>query len=377
MSRLDAVVHLLSIDRRIGGGYLRTFALAAVLTVAGAAAMNYLVDPFQFFRKSAHPQFAILMMRHQMPAIIRNYPFDAAVIGNSLAANLRPAMFAKYDPPLQMQNLSMLAATLNEAAIIADLALRARPLKRLYWGIGYQAVDGYKFPDFPQCMYSRIFEHLPYCYFWNIDVLRETAAKLIGYPSLSRAGWLDHLDGWQSYGDLPMDLHEHVCTMQGLIGSRDRIEAMTQFAVRRLDASPATLEGVLATSLVVPLVESHPDVRFVFFIPPIFITEFWRQTYGGNLVSYPYITQELLKHSNVELFDFQPASAVTHDPALFRDLIHAQGGTAGKMADWMLDGKDRYRVIDAAADRQALQDELRSGAKLLSAYFDERCDQGK
>jgi len=286
-------------------------------------------------------------------------------------------MFAKSDPPLQMQNLSMLAATLNEAAIIADLALRTKPLKRLYWGVGYQAVDGYKFPDFPECMYSRIFEHLPYCYLWNIDVLREAAAKLLGEPGLSRAGWRDNLDGWQSVGDLPIDLHDHVCAMRDAIGSRDRIETMTQVAVHRFDASPATAEGVLFTSLVVPLIESHPDVRFVFFVPPIFITEFWRQAYGGNLVSQPFIMQELLKHSNVELFDFQQASAVTHDPALYRDLIHTHGVVSGKMADWMLDGKDRYRVIDAAAHRQALQDELRSAAKPLGAYFDERCDQGK
>jgi hypothetical protein len=372
---LDAAIRPRSIERRIGVGYLRTLALVALLTIVGAAAMNYLVDPFQFFRKSDHPQFAILMQRHQMPGVIRHYPFDAAVIGNSTAANFRPAMFAKSAPPLQVQNLALLGSTLNEAVFVADLALRTKSLKRLYWGIGYTAVDGYKFPNFPHCMYSRFFEYLPYCYLWNIDVLRETAAKIIDAPDLSRAGWRDNLIGWQSYGDLPMDLHDHACFLQNFI--RDRIDPLTQIAINRLEQSPVTAEGLQFKSLLVPLIEAHPEVQFVFFVPPVFITEFWRQTLGGNLVSYPFMIQELLRQPNVKVFDFQQVSTVTHDPSLYRDLIHAQGDVAARMAEWMVDGKDRYRVIDFADDRKALQNELRSAAKPLSDYLDEHCGPGK
>ena len=94
------------------------------LAVVSFAATNYLVDPFQYFRKAAPPRFSVTMLRHQMPGVIRNYPFDSIVVGNSVGSNLRPLMFSAYEPQITVQNLILFGATLKEATEVVKLALK-------------------------------------------------------------------------------------------------------------------------------------------------------------------------------------------------------------------------------------------------------------
>jgi hypothetical protein len=361
-------------------GYLRIFVFSATLTIITAVAFNYFVDPFQFFRKAQHPRFSLGMMRHQMPGVIRNYPFDAAAMGNSLTANLRAEMLSNSDPPLHFVNLSMSGSTLNEVTLVADLALRIKHLRTIFWVIGYQQAYGYRFPDFPHCMYSKIFEHVPYCYLLNIDILKESVALIYGLPDLSRANWTPNLDGWQSYGYLPMDLHDHACLMQQLIGSRENIKPYTQVADSKLDPIPLSespggyaFESLGFSRLVLPLVDAHPEVRFNFFFPPVFTTEYWRQAFSGTASMHAVMKQELLKRSNVALWDFQGYSEVTENPQFYRDLYHYSADAAAKITHWMTEGNAKFRITDLETNKHMLQGELNAASDRLSSYFDERC----
>jgi len=131
--------------RRAGASYVCVLVLAALLPVAAVSIINFAVDPFQFFRKHERPKFSRTMMLHQMPGVIRNYDFDAAVVGNSLGGNLLPPYFPHY----KFQNLIAFGATLNETAEIAKLVLRKKQLKVLFWTTGYQDIrNDYRFRIF-------------------------------------------------------------------------------------------------------------------------------------------------------------------------------------------------------------------------------------
>jgi hypothetical protein len=159
---------------------LRAIAFAIFCPLAIVALTNFVVDPFQFFRPTDRAQFSTLMMRHQLPGVVRNYPFDAVVAGNSLSANLRPEWFVDYRPKVRPQNLALYGATLNEAAEAVRLALRLKPIKVVFWQIGYQPyARDYRTPDFPGCMYSSIFENFPFCYLLSIDVFREALPSVL------------------------------------------------------------------------------------------------------------------------------------------------------------------------------------------------------
>src|SRR3954467_8036308 len=97
--------------------YLTIWAAFAFLPMAAVAGINYLVDPFQYFRVSNPPRFSNLMQRSQHPGIIRNYPFNSIVVGNSFVANLQN----EFGTGIAVQNLSFWGSTLREAAYVADL----------------------------------------------------------------------------------------------------------------------------------------------------------------------------------------------------------------------------------------------------------------
>lgn len=351
--------------------YLRVLTATALLPVIAVTTVNYLIDPFQFFRRAERPQFSQLMMRHQAPGVIRHYPFDAILVGNSRGANFMPHMFRNHQPPIALQNLAMWGGTTNEAALVARAALRHRSLKTVFWIVGYQPlVEDYRLPGFPTCLYSSVLENVPYCYLLNIDILRESIAVLLGASGLSRAKWTSDLAQWQTYGDVPIALHEHACMLQRLIGSPDAIEAKTR-AVAQTLAPEHSIFSERFEQLVLPIVDAHPELRFVFIVPAIFATEYWYTAYYRGQALHSEIKRLLLARRNVEVFDFQTYSGITHDPRYFRDVDHPTKDAMAQIAHSL--GEGRYRVTDLATNIADLQNELVSTIPLLHAYFDERC----
>lgn len=361
-----------SITCRAAVGYVCVLALLALVPVGIVSLINFAVDPFQFFRKAERAKFSVVMMRHQMPGVIRNYPFDAAVVGHSLAGKFRPEHFSDYKPKLSVQNLVLFGGTLNETAEVATLALRKKTIKVLFWSIGYQNIEGdYRFPDFPHCMYSRWLEHFPACYLLNVDVLRVSVPGLLGLQIVDKAReWRDDLTRWQNYPDGLLDLSKHGCELKRFLGSIDNIARMTKRGEDLLYPLP-TPDARKFSRIILPIVDAHPEVKFVFFVPPIFATAFWLHTVNGEISGQQFIKQELLKRANVELFNFQTHHALTGYPPFFLDLFHGNEEVAGRMAYYFSQGK--FRVTDMAQDKEELRQELREAAPRLASYFNQNC----
>src|SRR5688500_3124441 len=74
--------------------FVIVFFVATVCGLTLVPAVNFWIDPFQFFRRLEQPRFSSTMLRHQLPGIVRNYEYDAVMVGNSVGGNFRPSMFA-------------------------------------------------------------------------------------------------------------------------------------------------------------------------------------------------------------------------------------------------------------------------------------------
>src|SRR4051812_4287564 len=163
--------------------YLTIWAAFAFLPMAVVAAINYLIDPFQYFRVSNPPRFSNLMQRIQAPGIIRNYDFDTLVVGNSVVANLQGWMFDRKESAVKpsVMNVSLWGSTIREDTYVVRLALNTKPVKALYWSIGRQGVlEDFRYPNFPKCMYGGGYAFVPpFCYLLNTGILWESYAPVV------------------------------------------------------------------------------------------------------------------------------------------------------------------------------------------------------
>lgn len=356
-----------------GKKHLAIWAAFALLPLLVVGSINYVVDPFQYFRISNPPRFSNLMQRPQHPGIIRNYPFNSIIVGNSFVANLQNKLFDReeFAAGSRVQNLSFWGSTLREAAYVVDLTLRTRPVKTVYWGFGREWVlTDFRYGEFPTCMYQRFWSYLPYCYLFNLDIFRESLATILALNGWSRAGWVGSLEQWKLVPSGAINLRALACEAQRAIKQVD-IDRLTRNAEN--DLAPAeTPEIERFRQIVVPIVRANRQVHFVFFIPPAHIWPVWQNAVTqGRLKRERALIDAIIGEPNVEVHDMTGLSSVTHDSARFSDMIHYNAEGARLVVDALASGSQK--VTSIAQHEEMLRRELRSGAEIVRRLFETKC----
>ena len=169
------------------------------------------------------------MQRYQHPGVIRNYPFDSLVVGNSFVGNLQTELFNRKEFELgRVQNLAFWSSSLREAAHVVDYAVRTKPINTVYWSIGRQAIlQEFRYNEFPTCMYSRFWSYFPYCYLLNADIFSESLAIALNRKGLSEAGWVSSLEQWKAVPFQPYSRQALACEIQRAVKGDD-VAALTR-----------------------------------------------------------------------------------------------------------------------------------------------------
>jgi hypothetical protein len=352
---------------------LRIFAVLALLPLIIVAFVNYRVDPFQYFRASSAAPFSNLMQRFQAPGIIRNYDFDTVIAGNSVVANIQNWMFDRPEFPDKpnVMNLSLWGSTIREDAYVVALALKRKSIKTVYWSIGRQAaVDGFKFPDFPKCMYGGMYRFIPpYCYLLNSNVFWESYVFVSLTSDSGNSGWSQGLDKWKTYGPVKMDPHAEACQMQKS-GKLHDIDRLTQAA--KSDISPNDdVQYRRYREIILPLVRNNPNVRFVFLFSPTYLSHFWWQAVNGSVRVERALVDLFSAEPNAELHDMTGLTQITHDLGRYRDDIHPDADAARHVVAALASGE--FKINSIAEHEKTLREELEAGAALMRTYLRERC----
>jgi len=351
--------------------FLICFASGVLFIILQVSLIIFYIDPFQFFRvASGTPYFSQSMQRNQHAGIIRNYPFDSIIIGNSAGAMFEPSMFDAYSPKIEVQNLIFNGGTVNENVILLKSVLQYKELKVVFWNVNGQQFEGYRWPTFPNCMYQQAWKYFPYCYLLNVDVLREAVAlKSIYLKPFSEGAWVKHIDRFQQYVPMPLDRAELSCQLQTKLArgrtnnilSFDDDSALDQRSVRDFE------------SLIASVVRDNPKVKFVFYFPPLYVPFFWQSVGKTEMQFRLYIKRRLLQFANVELYEFQAMTDVTHDVTKYRDSAHYYREVAQEMANDFASG--RYRVTESRlrSGWDALVGELEVGHAIAQSEFKDLC----
>ena len=328
----------------------------ALAALAGVAAFNAYVDPFQQFRlATTHPpRFYAQLHRYIAPGLAKNALYDTLLTGSSIVENTRNDTIGRVCGGTGL-NVAMPALTGYEQGLILRTALAARPLRRAIVVLDFTAFGGP--PDarhplagpLPLYLYDRNpFNDFPYLLSWSVlakswrIVVRDASERFRSDP-LAPWWWADQKRFDRS-------------TVLRHLDPRDLNKQFPQPTLALADMRASFAQNLL------PILEANPHAEFDLVWPPYSIIV-WadyvqRRQLDVMLDFKRYVFEATRALPNVRVIDLQGVADVTHDLDRYTDLYHF----APAVNEWLVDAAchGRYRVRDDNV--KALLAELRAQA---------------
>lgn len=330
-------------DAETSSHYLKQYFRVTVGMLLGLVTLNAVVDPLWVYHAPWLPQVFVKDQRQGNPGIARFSKYDAVVIGNSMTENL---LVSEIQTHLGWQPLKLCVSgsTPKEQRLILDQALATGQVRDVLWSIDLFSMefgpDDVRFPDFPFHLYNRD-STTAWKYLMSGNTLFNSVKVLF------RAG-PDNLEA------------RHLWHAKAKFG-QDQMLPHWQTVV----SDPAShrpkedLAWLAAEKHLFELANAHPEIRFHFVFPPYSalyrVSELLMPGNGfeARMRFKRKLAHQLVQYPNVEVFDFETASDVTHDVDRYMDLVHFNLATSTSIIRWISQGD--YRMT---ADR--IDDQIRS-----------------
>ena len=348
---------------------LLRFLCTSAAVLAGAAALNFVVDPLQLFRPAR--LFAAMYSpdtRMQNAGLINSQDFDTVFMGTSLAIHYRQS---DIDKALGVRSLklAMTGSDCHEQSFVLAAALQRHP-KRVIW-----EVDDWIFRD------AVDIDSNPYL---PADLYRRNARGIAGYLF---SGAMARESAWILARSIPPLKAVVAQLTTGVVFSfpiakvddinilRPDFDVRATYNATRAMASfvhitDPTRRAYLANgynyeSMVqnfeldaASLIASHPDVEFDIFFPPYSILQWiaMRDASPSTLKTVydftAHISRRLAELPNVRLHDFREVKEVTHDLSNYLDVIHHSPAIDLKVLSWLASGQ---YLVDREAPTASLE----------------------
>jgi hypothetical protein len=318
-----------------------------VVGAAAVAALNWGVDPLQYYRKAKYPPLFQPGKRYQNPALARTYDYDTVLIGTSLSENVSAS---EVESALggTFLNLAMSGASMREQKLLLDVAIRAGHVRTVLWEINYEYLRGG--PDwvtdfdgpFPFYLYDRNPFNELHTYLLSIDTLKSSLRILAGVSGLIR--WepqpLERMQAWDWKTDRKLGADELKKVWRTLQSHASQPEVRTMMGeITAANMNRSFDENVL------PLLKAYPQTKFIFFFPPVSVLRhlFYDRLRPGTardvVLNKRHIIRSLRDVPQVAIYDFQGVESVVTDFSKYYDLGHYSRGVHRWMLDSMAAGE--------------------------------------
>ena len=341
----------------MGRRFFASVLAVALLAAAAVIAFNAWVDPFQHYRKAHRfpPRFYSAWQRYENPGLARHYDYDRIVTGSSLMECVAPADVDRVMGGRTI-NLSVSAQTAYDAGQLLRTALRTGKARHVIMNLDYNAFSGppgrsgFSEP-FPAYMYDdTAWNDLPYVL--GVGTLRKSVETVLGLRwsrfSADPARMWDWMDGVQFSASK---------VVQGL--DPDDLNARFRQPQRTLEGMQASFEANI-----VPLIESHPQVRFSFLYAPYTILVWLDFEQRGQLeptlAFREWVVERTARYPNVETFDFHAEAPMVLDLARFTDIYHHSPDVSRAVIRAMHRGENRLTRETVRANNDWLRKTARS-----------------
>ena len=349
--------------------FLAAFLAALALPMAGMAAFNYVMDPFQYYRvaKLYRPILWGGMQRYQNAGLARNFAEDTVVVGSSVTENFLPRdIRSVWGKPAT--KLSISGSTAHEQFLVLRAALQTGRVKNVFWGLDTgafyfapAAVRDDQAP-FPWHMYRT--GSVP-----NIEYLLALGTSRLSIAILRGYGETD-FDAYHAWYD-KFEFGPAV-TAKAWGGTCDSFKDKYADGQSPLTAALVEKREQSMRQNLVELVRGYPQVKFHLFLPPLATLMYIPAATRFLPIHLPFresLAEELLGFQNVALFDFQADRSISDDLVRFKDPLHFDLATTRQIIASIRDDQHRVRsVAEMAANNRKLID-------FVNAY--DLCADGK
>lgn len=296
--------------------------LALVLCLcASVGALNWWVDPFQYFRVANQfsPRYYQAMHRFIVPGLLRNAAYDTLLVGSSIVENTRNSDISTICGGSSI-NAAMPAISASEQKLILKTALTRHSLRRVILVLDFNAFSGE--PDsrqevagpLPRYLYDdQSLNDLPYLL--SGDVTAKSIRILTGDASRDRFSINPDAPWW--WGDRFTYTSNRVISSLKL----DDLNAQFQQPPRELTA----MQLSFATNIL-PVLRHWRDTEFDVVWPPysilVWVDFAQRKQLDLTLQFKRYVWEMTKDLPNVHIVDMQDISSITHDLNNYKDLYH-------------------------------------------------------
>lgn len=301
----------------------------------GIAALVVVIDPFFHYHAplSGFP-YQIDNQLSQNPGMARHMEYDGVMLGSSMTVNFESDWFSE-DMGLQLLKLCYNGAYPRDVHNIMEQIDQGGKLPQtVFIGVDLAsytgAVDETKYP-LPEYLYNK---SLPddVNYWYNKGVLLDYILKPLAENEPTS------LSSVYSSEETLRDCYsrEYVLSHYQIPEKNDAYFPEDMFI--------EALEDNLQANIL-PVIEEHPDTKFVLFFPPYSIL-YWYEYMQNNqmdavMYEYAYFMEKLLVYDNVELFFFPAEREIVTDLDLYADTGHYKQEINHYMEKCFVDGTDR------------------------------------
>ncbi len=324
--------------------FLLAFLGTAVLAVAGIAAFNYAVDPFQYYRvaKLFKPMLWGGMQRHQNAGLARNFAEDTVIVGSSVTENFLPSDMREIWGRAATK-LSISGSTAHEQFLVLRSALQTGRVNNVFWGLDTgafyfapTAVRDDQAP-FPWHMY-RVDGTPNIEYLLALGTTRLSIAALRGYGETNFDAYHAWHDKFEFGPAVTIKVWGGSCA-----SFKQKFDGEKPLSAELVKKRDASIERNL-----VALARAYPEVTFHLFLPPLATLMYVPANIGLLYVHLPFrieLARDVLELSNVRLFDFQSDSTISDDLTRFKDPLHFDLATTRQVIRDIRDGNHRVRDL--------------------------------
>lgn len=307
---------------------IKIFFIVFLISVSFLTFINYVVDPFQFFRKPTIFKPIFAKETYLNAGLIKNYDFDSIVIGSSMTENFildEVKQYMGFDKPIK---LSLGGGNMIEYNTFLTNAINKKDIKNILLGFDIFALDSAP-SRLPLYLYDQN----------NINDLKyiinfDTFKRAIAYSIFSFLANQSHprfdfnlMYQWQhNYTD--DDFNEKKLLKQfkeSNINFRNDANQEKMFEERVNNFNTFFLD----------IIKKNKDINFYIFYPPYSILSFKamdRENLEFFIKIKKYVNDVLLKYDNVKIYDFQVNGEIITNLNNYKDPTHYHQ----KINTWML-----------------------------------------